>query len=129
MAGRVQLIKSVVQSMLPSCLTIYFWLVKLLKDLEKWMMNFIWSGDINQRKLAIVSWHKVCKSVKEGGLGIRKLSDINEVGNLKNCWDIMQSNLQWAQLVRSKVLRNNKSIKHHIFSSIWSSEKHKFSTL
>jgi hypothetical protein len=41
MAGRVQLVRSVVQSMLLYCLTIYSWPVKLLKDLEKWMRNFI----------------------------------------------------------------------------------------
>jgi len=129
MVGRVQLVKSVVQSMLLHCLSIFSWPVKLLKYLEKWMRNFIWSGDINQRKLVTVSWHKVCKPIKEGGLGIRNLSDINEAGNLKNCWDIMQSDLQWAQLVRSRVLRDNKPINHHVFSSIWSSAKHKFSTL
>lgn len=49
------------------------------------MRNFIWSGDINQRKLVTVAWHKVCKPYKERGLGIRNLSDINEAGNLKLC--------------------------------------------
>jgi hypothetical protein len=62
-AGRVQLVKSVVQSMLLHCLTIYSWPIKLLKDLEKWMRNFIWSGEINKRKLVTVSWHKVSKSI------------------------------------------------------------------
>jgi len=41
MAGRVQLVRSVVQSMFLYCLTIYYWPFKLLKDLEKWMRNFI----------------------------------------------------------------------------------------
>lgn len=129
MAGRVQLIRSVIQSMLLHCLTIYSWPARLLKDLEKWMRNFIWSGDINHRKLVTVSWFKVCKPIKEGGLGIRNLSDINEAGNLKNCWDILQSDLQWAQLVRSRVIRNNNPIRYHILSSIWSGAKHKYSTL
>lgn len=129
MAGRVQLIKSVVQSMLLHCLTIYSGPVKLIKDLEKWMRNFIWSGYINQRKLVTVSWSKVCKPIKEGGLGVKNLSDINEEGNLKNCWDIMQSDLQWAQFMRSRVLRDNKPINYHVSSSIWSTGKHKFSTL
>jgi len=93
------------------------------------MRNFIWSGDINKRKLITVSWHKVCKPAKEGGLGIRNLSHINEAGNLKNCWDIMQSYLQRAQLVKSRVLRDNNPISHHISSSIWCGSKHKFSTL
>ena len=125
-ASRVQLIKSVIQSMLLHCLTIYSWPVNLLKDLEKWMRNFIWSGDINQRKLVIVAWHRVCKPYKEGGLGIRNLSDINEASNLKLCWEILQSNMQWAQLVRSRVLRVNKPINYHVSSSVWCSAKRKF---
>jgi len=129
MAGRVQLIKSVIHSMLLHCLTIYSWPTNLLKELEKWMRNFIWSGDINQRKLVTVSWHKVCKSFKEGGLGIRNLADVNEAGNLKICWEIMQSDLQWAQLVRSRVLRNNKPIRHYVSSSVWNGAKHKFQTI
>jgi len=125
--GRVKLVKSVVQSMLLYCLSIYSWPVKLLKDLEKWMRSFIWSGDVNQRKLVTVAWHKVCKPFKEGGLGIRNLGDINEAGNLKNCRDILQSDLQRAKLVR--VLRDNVHVKHHISSSVWSNAKHKFNTL
>ena len=86
--GRVQLVKSFIQIMILHCLSIYSWPVKLLKYLEKWMRNFILSGDINQRKLVIVAWNKVCKPYKEEGLGVWNLWDINEVGNLKNCWDI-----------------------------------------
>jgi hypothetical protein len=59
--------------------------VKLIKELEKWIRNFIWSGNINQRKILTVAWNNVCKPFKEGGLGIRNLSDINEAGNLKIC--------------------------------------------
>ena len=53
-AGRVQLVKSVAQSMLLHCISIYDWPVKLIKDVERWMRNFIWSGDVNQRKLVVV---------------------------------------------------------------------------
>ena len=129
MAGRVQLVKSVAQSMLIHCLSIYSWPVSLIKDLERCMRNFIWSGDINQKKLVTVSWHKVCTPTKEGGLGIRNLSFINEAGNLRLCWEILQSDLQWAAFLRSRVMRNNTPISHHISSSIWCSAKHKFPTI
>jgi len=125
MAGRVQLIKSVVQSMLLHCLSIYSWPVSLIKELEKWMRNFLWSGDITQKKLVTVAWHKTCKPLKEGGLRIRNLSNINETGNLKVCWEIVQSDLPLASFVRSRVIRNRKLINYHISSSIWSRAKHK----
>jgi hypothetical protein len=45
-AGRVQLVRSVVQSMLIYSISIYSWPESLLTDIEKSMRNFIWSGDI-----------------------------------------------------------------------------------
>ena len=125
-AGRVQLIRSVIQSMLLHSILIYSWPVALIKDLERWMRNFIWSGDVNKRKLVSVAWHKVCSPQKEGGLGIRDLSKINEAANLKLCWELNQSQLQWAQFLKDKVIKNKKPIRYHVFSSIWSSIKHKY---
>jgi len=40
-AGRVQLVKSVVQSMLIHTMTIYSWPTSFLKEIEKWIKNFI----------------------------------------------------------------------------------------
>lgn len=93
------------------------------------MRNFIWSGDLNQRKLVIIAWNKVCTPLKEGGLGVRNLSDINEAGNLKVCWDIMQSDLQWDQFIRSRILRNKKPVNYHVSSSVLSGARHKYSTV
>lgn len=67
-AGRIQLVKSVIQCMLLHCISVYSWPVHLIKEMEKWMRNFIWSGDVNKRKLVTVAWHKVCFPDKEGGL-------------------------------------------------------------
>jgi hypothetical protein len=58
-AGRVQLVRAVVQSMLIYSISIYSWPESLLKDIEKNMRNFIWSGDIEKRKLVTVSWKNV----------------------------------------------------------------------
>jgi hypothetical protein len=73
-----------------------------------------------------VAWHKVCSSFAEGGLGIRSLSKLNQANNLKLCWELLQSNLQWAQGLRSRVIHGAKPISYHVYSSIWSSIKHKF---
>jgi hypothetical protein len=54
-AGREQLVRSVMQSMLIYSISIYSWHVTLLKDMEKCFRNFIWSGDIEKRKLVTVS--------------------------------------------------------------------------
>lgn len=46
-AGRVQLIKSVIFSMLTYSMAIYSWPISLLKTIQKWIRNFLWSGEIN----------------------------------------------------------------------------------
>jgi hypothetical protein len=81
---------------------------------------------VTQRKLVTVAWHKVCSPIKEGGLGIRSLSKLNEASNLTLCWELIQSNMQWARFLRYRVLKGSNPISYHIFSSIWSSVKHKF---
>jgi len=119
-AGRAQLIKYVVQGMLIHTMSVFSWPTSLLRDIEKWIKNFLWSGDTDKRKLVTISWKKVCGNYDEGGLGIRSLVNLNQATNLKMCWDLMQSDEDWAILLRRRVLRNSTCIKHHIFSSIWS---------
>jgi hypothetical protein len=94
-----------------------------LKDLEAAIRSFIWSGDIEKRKLVTVSWKKLCKPTTQGGLGVRSLKTLNQAANLKLCWDMIHSNQDWSSILLSRVLINGKIISHYIFSSIWSSIK------
>jgi hypothetical protein len=73
-----------------------------------------------------MAWHKVCTPLNDGGLGIKSLSKLNEATNLKLCWELLQSNMQWAKFLRHRVLKGSTPISYHIFSSIWSSVKNKF---
>ncbi|MCH82427.1 ribonuclease H protein, partial [Trifolium medium] len=128
-AGRIQLVKSVVQSMLVYTMSVYAWPVSLIRELEKWIKKFIWPGDINQRNIVTVAWKKVCKPYSQGGLGIRSLITLNEASNLKLCWDLFQSQEQWVILLRSRVFRGRRCITHHVHSSIWSSVKAEFNVV
>ncbi|WJX17562.1 hypothetical protein P8452_07464 [Trifolium repens] len=128
-AGRVQLVRSVIQSMLVYSISLYSWPAALLKDIEKCIRNFIWSGDIDQRKIVTVSWKKICRPFSQGGLNIRSLTSLNAASNLKLCWNILNSDTSWAKLLRDRVLRNKRTIQHHIYSSIWSSAKDEFQTI
>lgn len=42
---------------------VYSWHVSLLKMVEGWRRNFLWSSDINVRKLVTMSWAKVSKPI------------------------------------------------------------------
>ncbi|WJX71700.1 hypothetical protein P8452_55669 [Trifolium repens] len=117
------MVRSVVYSMIVYSISLYSWPVSLLKDLEKAIRNFIWSGDVDQRKLVTVSWKKVCRPFSQGGLNIRSLINLNKASNLLLGWNLLNSQSSWAVLLRDRVLRNNSHIHYHIFSSIWSSVK------
>ena len=58
--GRVQLVNSVIQGMLMYNFFVYAWPASILKQLDSWIRNFVWSRDAMQRKIIIVAWHKIC---------------------------------------------------------------------
>ncbi|CAJ2662070.1 unnamed protein product [Trifolium pratense] len=122
-AGRVQLVKSVIQGMTIYSISVYSWPSSILKSIEAWIRNFIWSGNIDQRKLVTVAWKKICAPYDEGGLGLRSLKSLNAASNLKLCWDLMHSDEDWAKILRFRVMRKGIAINHHVYSSIWSSVK------
>lgn len=118
MAGRVQLVMSVIQSMFIHSMSGYSWPTKLLRDMEKWIKKIIWSGDLNKMKLVIVAWKKVGAPYDEGVLALRSSISLNEATNLKLCWDMLHSEDQWVCILRSSFLRGPSCINHRIYSSI-----------
>jgi hypothetical protein len=81
---------------------------------EKNIRNFIWSGDVDKRKLVTTSWKKVCRPLAQGGLNLKSLSNLNKAVNLKLCWSLVNSQAAWAKLLKDRVLRENKPITYHI---------------
>jgi len=101
MAGRVQLIKSVIYPMLLHSFMVYAWPISFIKQVALWVRNFIWSGNIAARKLVTVSWNKLCSPFDEGGLGLRRLREINRAANFKLCWDLLSNDCEWNSLKES----------------------------
>lgn len=52
MAGRVQLVKSDILGMTVHCIMIYKWPASMIKNIEKWMGYFIWSGYADKKKIS-----------------------------------------------------------------------------
>lgn len=82
------------------------------------MRNFIWSGDINKRKICTVAWKNVCKA-KERGLAVKEPSLVNQSSLLLLCWKLLTLEEQWATMCRAKFLTNGKPKSHYIISSNW----------
>jgi hypothetical protein len=118
--GRVQLVKSVIHGMLVYSFHIYSWPRTLIKTLDMWIRNFIWSGDVTTRKICTVAWKKIGRPLDEGGLDIRSLVQMNDSLLLLLCWRFFSSNDQWAVLCRSRFLKNGRPRQSFMHSSIWS---------
>ncbi|KAL6197994.1 hypothetical protein ACLB2K_027786 [Fragaria x ananassa] len=75
MAGRLQLIKSVIFSMLVYTFQVYEWPVSVVRKIEVWCRNFLWSGSIDKRGIPLVAWKSCCSPIAEGGLGLKQLTE------------------------------------------------------
>nr|KYP67083.1 Transposon TX1 uncharacterized [Cajanus cajan] len=125
--GCVLLVKFVLQNMLIHNFQVYKWPLSLLKLIESWFRNFIWSGPIYQSKLTTVHWHIVCSNFDEGGLGVRSLMDINNAYMLKLCWNFVKKDSNWASMLASKVYKRSGDVIYYLASTIWASIRDMYS--
>lgn len=73
-AGRLTLIKSVLDSLPIYWMNLHFIPAVVLKRMEKIRRDFLWghvgTRFLKERKLHLISWGKVCKPLGQGGLGL-----------------------------------------------------------
>ncbi|KAL0284382.1 UNVERIFIED_CONTAM: hypothetical protein Sradi_7200000 [Sesamum radiatum] len=89
LAGRTQLIKSVLNSLHTYWASVFVLPKSIIKLIEGKMRSFLWTGS-NRSGHAKVSWAQVCKPTEEGGLGIRSVLLMNQALILKQVWRILQ---------------------------------------
>ena len=120
--GRVQLVKSIIHEMLVYSFHIYLWPRRLLRLLDTWIKNFIWSRDLT-RKVCTVSWQGISRPWAEGGLDLKPTRLINEALILKLAWNLLATDTQRAVLMKRRFFSNGKPLDHYFKSSVWSSIK------
>lgn len=83
------------------------------KVLDKLQASFLWGGsDLKRRRVHLVKWSEVSKGMDVGGLGIRRLRDVNLCLLAKWWWKFgALDNVLWKNVVCSK---------YHYASSKWS---------
>lgn len=77
-AGRVTLTKAVLTSIPVHSMSSIKLSVSTLNKLEQILRRFLWEGTMDKKSQHLVVWEKVCRPKAEGGLGIRKASEMNK---------------------------------------------------
>lgn len=64
--GRLTLIKSTLSNLPTYFMSVFVIPVSMAKRLEKLERDFLWEGQIVERKYHLVKWSSVCTTVREG---------------------------------------------------------------
>jgi len=66
MMGWIQLVNMVITELQAYSFNLYKWFISLLKKVEQWCRNFIWTGDILKKGIVIVNWATLCSPLENG---------------------------------------------------------------
>ncbi|KAH9670553.1 putative ribonuclease H protein [Citrus sinensis] len=76
--------------------------------IDKACKKFIWSGNLNQQRMNMVSWDTLCKPKAYGGLGLKELNVMNKALLMKLSWGIISAkDSLWVQVLCTKYGVNN----------------------
>jgi hypothetical protein len=119
-AGRLVLIKSVLHGMVQLWLNIFPMPSIVVSKITSLCRNFLWSGNPQSNKSALVAWKQVCLPLNEGGLGILDIAAKNKCFLARQLWNIhLKSDSFWIRWVHQFYLTHG---------TIWSSRAHKSSS-
>ena len=107
-AGRICLVESVVKPSLNHTMMVYRWPRELLDRLDWAIRNFIWTGDISTRAPVPVRCDTCCLPKREGGLGLKSISEMNEALNAKFTWHVYTSDESFMKLLRASMFYKGK---------------------
>ena len=93
LAGKVVLIKAVLNSYLVYQCSLLLALGKIINQIEVLLKSFLWNGGNNGggKKYALVSWKTIKLPRNEGGLQIRDLNYQNLAIGAKLLWNMLNS--------------------------------------
>ncbi|XP_024004020.1 uncharacterized protein LOC112081493 [Eutrema salsugineum] len=107
-ACRLQLITSVIYSLVNFWFSAFSLPKGCLKVIEKLCNRFLWSGVLENKAMVKVGWKQVCLPKKEGGLGLRDFLSWNKVLNLRLVWLIFtNSDSLWVTWIREHRLKRS----------------------
>ncbi|XP_074278380.1 uncharacterized protein LOC141601971 [Silene latifolia] len=105
-AGRLVLIKAVLKTFHNYWASMFILPSGVIARIERICRNFLWDGGVDQMRNPLVSWDKVCKPTKEGGLGLKDDNIWNKAAIGKLVWWITSKSdhlwVKWASTIYIK---------------------------
>lgn len=84
--GRLVLIKSTLASLPVYLLLLFTVPISIANKMEEIMRNFIWGTTNKGRRYHLMAWDLVCQPKEWGGLGIRRIKEMNTTLLCKWIW-------------------------------------------
>lgn len=107
-AGRLQLIRTVIGGITNFWCSVFRLPKRCLSTIESLCGAFLWSGSPNIHTKTKVAWEDMCKPKKEGGLGIRRLTDTSRVFALSLIWRLITNTTSlWVSWTKAYLLRTH----------------------
>lgn len=96
----------------------------ICENVERKVRQFIWGGSRDQCVCSLVKRDNVTKPKDNGGLGIRRLRDMNKAFMAKLGWKLLtKQDKLWVHVFRAKYMNNKNGITHtrtkQVASNAW----------
>lgn len=102
-AGRLILVKTVTSALSVYYLSLFKMPQRVASELDKLQATFLWGGSAEDRKIHMIKWEDLSKRMDQGGLGIRKLRDVNKCLLIKWWWRFgSEKDALWKRVICSK---------------------------
>uniref|UniRef100_A0A803P3L4 Reverse transcriptase domain-containing protein n=1 Tax=Cannabis sativa TaxID=3483 RepID=A0A803P3L4_CANSA len=106
-AGRTTLVKAVASTIPIYTMSTGRLPVSTCKELDSLIRKFWWTGSNDkERFMALIGWENICRPLDKGGLGFRRMEDINKALLAKLAWQFASNKeAPWGILNSKNILR------------------------
>ena len=107
-ARNLTMLKSVLATMPTYTMSCFHLPNSLSKRIQSALTRFWWDSNSEKKKMSWISWKRMTKSFKTGGLGFRDITTFNRALLAKLCWRILQNpSCLLAKVLLGKYCRNS----------------------
>lgn len=100
--GRLTLINHVLLSVPMHALAAFDPPKAIVERLEAVYANCFWGSSEFGPNCHWIKWNECCFPVKEGGIGLRSISDVIKAFSIKLWWNLRTSNSLWGRYMHQK---------------------------